>query len=409
MKLEYKHTLATLFVVLAIPSFIYCQNVFKDSTVNEKLLIKANLLYGSSDINNSLAYRFIFGGAIPEKVINSSLNSIKKTARFGIYSTYQGEYEMEKKSKNNTSYFVGIALKTQQFMGGKISKDAFGMIFKGNAAYREINAEIHPTRVSYLSQTSLELSFSKNNSKYSIGTGFLGSYRAVNISNGTVFTSFYGDSISGYLQLEYLNSGKRLPRYDMPAFYINFINKIHLKKSQLQFSIQNLGLGIYSNLKHYKKIGDYKVEPVRIQRANLSNANSYNNAIDSVIQAIIPEYTLKSGSFLLPFSISVKWMKFISNSNIEKQSVELFYLYIPGFIPQLRYNQMFNSFSNSRIKFYPYASLALGGFDTYDLSFHLNLIHKDISYQVALGSIEGVLFPNKTHGINASVILNYLF
>lgn len=372
----------------------------RDTTIAREFKLNAELVFGSNNMSNALAYKFLFGGALTENEIDKSINPVREINRLGFISGHKWSYTMNKFSSKKGSYKIGYAIQNKMFIGVKYGKDAAGFILKGNAAYKNQTAIIDPFKINYLSYNSIEFNYSKSNWDYAIGIGMATGFKKLSLEQGEIYTSLYGDSIYGNLEGYYLNSGKKAYNTQNPLAYISLSKTWQNKIGRvIKLTINNLGLVYVNEAKKYEKNGTFQISQVNLYRANLNNSQSYNESIDSVINQIIPVFTNTSTLQLLPFDLVAQWSKLTADKSKEKYGAFIKYLPLPGFLPQLGLNYLLFDKTKKNYNWYTYGLVTLGGFDTYDLVINTTVDRKKMDYFISLGSIEGIILPISNHGI----------
>lgn len=170
-----------------------------DTTIQSKRIsIQGSAFYLSSGVQNAVAKRLVYGGAIDEIAKNESLETHNEINRLGAEAHFRLQYFSDDQLiKNRPQYSWMVDVGYEAHLAAQYSKKAFGLLFFGNDQY--------------LGETAnLSNSFGQFQSFYTIGGGLhdlkTKSFISLNailplsdqrfdIDRGTLYTSVAADTV----------------------------------------------------------------------------------------------------------------------------------------------------------------------------------------------------------------------
>lgn len=363
--------------------------------------------FGTSAISNRLTKYFIFGGEIPQNLIDKVDGKQKNLNRMGFYAEPTIEYINYKvqpfKKKN-----WGIIVKAGMFYSGaaRYRKGVFGMVFKGNEPYLGSEVDLSNMVGGITAAHKIGFGFIDAKSKSSIT---LNIYGITNYSNFYTNNSSFKQDETGFdatLALNGRGLNSKGPFYKGLGVGIdaNLFFKIgpDEKPSFLQFSIQNLGVGfINKNITRYSMDTVINLNGYTI--ADITNGNTIIGKDKNIADEIGLKKDTISKIIALPFTFQIG--KIIDEHN--QKMFQLFYggkVYVQNGALPLVY---FGAHYRSKKWFRMGLGASYGGFTGFRANLYLQGVWKQFNLGVATSDVVGMIGVGR--GYAASLNLSYRF
>lgn len=357
----------------------------------------------SSFITNTFFTEFLYKRSfIDADLIDDQLDRAGPSNRLGS-SIQGGLYGSLQTAKGK--WEAGITYK--DFYSGNFSKDAFTLVFKGNASYAGSSASLEPLSILGLTTQNIFIGYRKSIGKAAtteIGCRF-GVSRASNIlkvkmEQGALFTEQNG----AYLEL----SG------DIQAFYSNASSKAGLgaftdlyfqtkwKEWNISAEIRDIGFIRSGQLTSYNESGTFRYEGIAVD--NIFGEEGFKLTgitIDTILQNFGIQPKIENKLILMPSTFHLggskdfgkKWTSFFGVKMIAA----------PGYMPKL-YTRWAYYFSKS-LAIQP--GLSFGGFGNLDVELGVAKSFADKYFiSTQLFWIEYLVAPSITSGHGMSVALS---
>lgn len=374
---------------------------------NQDVNVFASGEFATSSISNQLTKYFVFGGEIPNEMIEKTAENHKALNRIGFYTDPVIEYANYNvkpfKSRN-----WGIMIKAGMFYSGasRYRSGLFGLMFRGNEPY--LGSEI-----------DLSNMVAGMTAAHKIGFGLIDGK-----SKSSVTLNVYGitDHFSSYLSdaafkqdesgfdAELMLNG----RADVAtgAFYkgigvgidANLFFKVgpDEKPSYLQFSIQNLGVGFLS-----RNVARYSMDTTLYHNGFTISELTNGETIFAEGKNIADELGLKqdtvSKTIALPFTVRIG--KIIDEHNTKP--FQMFYgghVYVQnGALPMLYLGGHYRSKRWFRMG----VGISYGGFTGFRANLYAQGAWKQFNIGLSTSDVAGMIGVGKGYGY--SVNLSYRF
>ncbi|RYD83533.1 MAG: hypothetical protein EOP53_00530 [Sphingobacteriales bacterium] len=307
----------------------------------------------STAINNHFFNTYLFSNFIDAETKENVLPKLGDKNRLGANIDQYLFYTWRKKNNERTGFFT--TLKARRQYGSVFTKDAFTLLFFGNARYAGKTAVFDGS--SYYRNVYQTLQFgmyTQANKNMTIGGG-IGLVRGsrftnLNINQGSIFTSEIGDSIhlSADVDAKYANLRGNGNKGDGIGGVANFFAVYNLgdDKSFIQFSVNDLGFLYINKFSHsYETSQQVAYTGYEI--------NSFNNDFNGGNAELLPQ----------------KLYKDVDSNQVEKA----FTAALPAQI-QLQYKQMLGK-----------KTYALLGVEYFAAAKHLPSFHINIGQEIVKG------------------------
>lgn len=374
---------------------------------NQEINVYASGEFASSAISNQLTNKFIFGGEIPNEIIEKINGKHKSLNRIGFYTDPTIEYInytiQPFKQKN-----WGIIIKAGMFYSGaaRYRNGVYGLAFRGNEPYLGSEVDLSNTVVGITGAHKLGFGFIDSKTKSSIT---LNIYGITNHINGYLDDSHFKQDETGF-SAELLLNG----RADVASgtYYkglgagidANLFFKIgsENKQSFIQFSIQNLGIGfINKNVVRYSM--DTTIYHDGYTISNLTNGETLFGEGKNIADEIGLGRDTVAKTIALPFTVQIG--KIIDEHNTKP--FQLFYggrVYVQnGALPMLYFGGHYRSKKWFRVG----AGISYGGFTGLRANLYVQGAWKQFNIGLATTDIVGMTGQGK--GYACTLNLSYRF
>lgn len=280
-------------------------------TLSHELIVKGNVDYFGTSIQNDLLSKFIRGGQITDDIKNNSFDRHKAINRIG--GVGEGEIEYRNYQKHlfkNKDWGFNIKVGYNIFAGLLYSKDVFGAVFYGNDGYQGETIDFSGTKMSYLSYQKVGLGLIDAKSKSSVSINFYNVSDRVSghIKEGTVFQHEDGNAIDVVLNGDF--EMKRNKKFNqgigigLDADFKIPVNWIKDRQAFIQFKVQDLGVSYM-----YEKQKIYSIDTTftftGFQLNDLMGENAIFNESFNLLDTLGIQSTEKSSAVLMPGFIQV--------------------------------------------------------------------------------------------------------
>lgn len=387
---------------------------------------------GSNAVPLGFAARFAAGGYIDPQKMESYHSNLSENNRLGFHQKTMislAPFLGVEKSLPQKPGFFGLRYVTESMSGARFTKDAFGLLMRGNTPF--LGSEVKPgnNQIWSLSQRKLELHFNSVNKKQSylwnVGLTQVVNYNHIRTKDLRLFSSSAGDSVffDGNL---YNQSTGRQPfgtGWGMQGGFTLFKNfvtsngKVWVTRLDVDGfgfvsvnGIKNISRGAQwdpNSLKplNWTPTNEVTLGAVNLNYSDLRAGDWIDRQRDSVEAKLNFQEFQQRGTFLSPFfaNVQISRVYYKSNKLNFKQLISnVSYRHIIGYKPKVEIGGIFEVYKKLDI----ITSVSVGGFDVFDVN--LSALY---SYyiDVQLWGIESFVNPSKWHGGGISVMVKYPF
>lgn len=392
-------------------------------------------LSGSNGIPLNIASKFITGGYISPDQMTKIESSLPSNNRLGylqdmsvtIYPLMGVTQPQKNLALNN------ISIGTLSLGGISFTKDAFGVLFRGNTPYLGERKELGQNQFVQLRQRYVDFDFNipKNIGSWRFSANIKLSqvldYQKSETNDLFVETDPNADSVKLGGRFYSLQTG-----YDFWGTGVGLqggISTFHGigNGAYLSFSISDFGVLSFSQVNRQSRgyeweneslnpikdipINDVTLQSVGLTGTDLKVSNWFDRQRDTIESRLNIQDGVQRGTVWAPFRASLSYFKMSRNYSRLWQGyrVNLQYIHINGFIPRLN-TELFWRFRNVRFN----TGISLGGFDTFDLNasaeFEAGMFQgKGLNWGLFLRGIESFIVPSQFHGGGVGIELSYPF
>lgn len=316
----------------------------------------------SNRMPNTMQKYLLWGGFMGHNLLDNVHGKLEQEAnRFGFEFANQAHVTWKRKNH----YWVAGA-KYRELMGLQFTKDFFGLLFLGNAAYESRNATLSPSHFLYTQYSgasfgySLGLNQGKSGQLYVALSGIYGmKHQSLAIKQATLYTAPEGE----YLTLQASDVWLRYAdeSYGVGAgFDLGYALKTG--KHEVQLLLQDLGFV------HWQEMNTTKANATeRFSGISVNNANQNNLFTDLSGNALLGQFGLEESkekyTNWLPYSVAVKYKR--NWSEKWATSLDVYYTKIPAYIPRASTRMERHLFDKWQV----HAGLGYGGFGRENLLF----------------------------------------
>ena len=390
---------------------------------------------GSNAVPFNFVSRFATGGYIPPSDIQEYEGLLADQNRLGLFSDYHmAIYPIPELIDNdNVNALKQIEVGVQNLAGATFTKDAFGLIFRGNAPYIGTLKEAGENSFYQLSQRYLRFSFepkSWSEGKFAKRIGLQFS-QALNYNRGytkglSVNTDSNIDSVlisgSYYSQgTGYQFGGTGWGLQLNADFYYKLGNSKYAYLSVENFgfislnNVSTISRGFQWDNTNLNPVGDVPTSDVNIQSVGLSGAelkvsNWFDRQRDSIESKLGMTEVSQRGNIWTPFNINIGFTSRKYDGKEKGYLIRFQYINVPGFLPRISGSYVWNPIRNLVFK----PGISFGGFDVFDINTTFSLP----TFRLGGGSvfvdgfingIESFIVPNKYHGGGIGLQISYPF
>ena len=384
---------------IGIPSYKFSINLYGDFYLNSNSL--------SNKFLSSLLYK---GDFIDEAMKDENSKRLKKYNRLGLdeHAGIQGVYKTSK-----INYVFG--LEQRVFANAHFSNDLVEMIFRGNAPYAGIDANLKRTTIQVFDYQSLYFGVQKElkEGKYTLGASasFIrgGKYQGVKMKNTTMFTEPSGQYIDlngdlDFARYPYDSSASALKSHGKGASVNLFFSK-KTEKGRLNFEIRDLGFITWKNIKTYTGDSTYRYDGILINDLLSSGTSIASDiTVDSIAAEIGIKIETKNKTMFLP---TVFHLNYVIHPNKRRSTtLGVRYMLASGYIPRVYIRE-----ADFLGKGFTLANtISYGGFGRFD--YEIGLLKKfknSFIVSANLFAFEYLVLPGKSSGHGLNIGLTKLF
>ncbi len=252
---------------------------------------------------------------------------------------------------------INFTLSNNTFVYGKIDQDLLGLISKGNSYYKGSTAYISDTKITYLKQSGVSISYAKSLStnklfisiKPSIQVNQTSGFFNFGIENSSIFTEENGEYIDLVYNYNLAYQGDSKP-FSAFGFNANLGIDVISNSGKTFFSvaIRNYGINNFANNNFYNgsKSGELTYSGKFIDYENLSSLGGTNikTESDSLIGLIKPTDIQKSGQFQQPVTYSAYFQNLIGEKDLFGLSIYYLPTYTNEPVFNVHYSHIFSKF-----------------------------------------------------------------
>lgn len=281
---------------------------------SHELIVRGNVDYYGTSVQNDLLSKFIRGGQITEDIKTNSFDRHKAINRLGGIG--EGEIEYRNYTKHlfkNKEWGFNIKVGYNLFAGLLYSKDVFGGVFYGNDRYLGETMDFSGTKFSYMAYQKLGIGLIDAKSKSSVTLNVYNVSDRVygHIKEATVFQHADGNAVDVVLNGDFeLKRNKKFNQGIGIGVDVDFkipVNWIQERKAFIQFKIQDLGVSyMYEKQKVYSV--DTSFTFTGFQLDDLIGDNTIFNESFNVLDTLGIRSTEKTRVALMPGFIQVAKM-----------------------------------------------------------------------------------------------------
>lgn len=402
---------------------------------------------GSSRIPSTVLNRFLLGGYIASEKIDNAEERLSGNIRAGAMNSMY--FQLFNYPKSDTSWqkkyavkFSGVTVGLIQIGGLRLNNHAFRLIFQGNGQYpgEQLNARImHAKRMRWQEVnfwwnkqfTPKSTGFYLNSFAFSFGLAHLSAYQSLRNFEVSVFT----DTLGQRLDVNWGGNLESVTRHRNTAGFgallngiLNFRRESYRRYNQWRLKhkgLRDIDLGLYSfgifkvnDYRNYFRNQNAVGQTVRIENENTTLAdvfggNYFATRRDSLMKNLDIDSQLNNKWVLSPFTMALS-----ANIGDKGYSMGIIYINIPGYLPQFTlYSKTYRVFGPKVSRKFPLAvapSLAIGGFDNWNLNLRMSyykFIKSRNGMQVSahIFGLESLAIPARQHGLGGRIRLIYSF
>ncbi len=281
-------------------------------TLSHELIVKGNIDYYGTSVQNDMLSKFVRGGQITEENKNNSFDRHKAINRLGAIG--EGEIEYRNYNKHlfkNRNWGFNIKVGYTVFAGLLYSKDVFGGIFYGNDRYSGETMDLSGTKLSYINYQKLGFGIIDEKSKSSVTFNLYNVSDRVSghIREGTIFQHEDGSAIDVVLDGDF--ETKRNKKFNQGlgvGLDVDFkipVNWIKERKAFVQFKVQDLGVSyMYEKQKVYSVDTSFTYAGFQLNDL-IGEEAIFNNESFNVLDTLGIKSSEKSRFVLMPGYIQV--------------------------------------------------------------------------------------------------------
>ena len=280
-------------------------------SMSHELIIKGNVDYYGTSVQNDMLSKFIRGGQITEEIKDNSFDRHKAINRIGGIG--EGEIEYRNYTKHlfkNKDWGFNIKAGYNVFAGLLYSTDLFGGVFYGNDRYQGETMDFSGTKMSYMAYQKIGFGIidAKSKSSVSINLYNVSDRVSGHIKEGTVFQHEDGNAIDVVLDGDFeMKRNKKFNQGIGIGLDVDFkipVNWIKERKAFVQFKVQDLGISyMYEKQKVYSVDTSFTYTGFQIK--DLIGESAIFNESFNVLDTLGIKSTEKSSAVLMPGYLQV--------------------------------------------------------------------------------------------------------
>ena len=388
---------------------------------------------GSNTVPLALASKFITGGYISPDEMKKYESKLLVDNRLGYLQDMSvSVYPIPGLTESNDQLALKqITVGTMSLGGISFTKDAFGIVFRGNTPYIGQRKELGSNSFIQLRQRYIDFEF-----KLPVKTGNWSFSTQVKLSQVLDFqraetnnlfleTDKNADSI-----LLGGNFFSQQTGYDFwgtgVGFQMGFGAYRYAGGGGLSIEVYNLGVlsvnGIQRQSRGYAweqgnlkpgaelNLNDVNIQSVGLTGTDIKASNWFDRQRDSVEARLNIEEGVQRGTVLSPFTASINYSNALFGAKITGYRIGVKYIHMVGFTPRFSGEIQWTPIKGLRLNH----GVSLGGFDAFDvnssLTFDAGRVNGEtLMWSVYLRGIESFLVPSEFHGGGIGIEVNYPF
>ncbi len=387
---------------------------------------------GSNAVPLGFASRFAVGGYVnPDKMAayHEGLNDNNRLGAFQRMSIQLVPFVGLQKYATVNKQKVSVYYSSESVSGAKFTKDAFGLMMRGNTPFLGQEMKVGNNEIWSLSQRKLKVKFWswKKQMAWNVSLSQVVNYSHIRTQDLSLFSDLRGDSISfdGKISSQNTNyqpSGTGWGLQFGLSKSFDFVRP-NGKRWSANFSLQDFGFVSIHNVKTVSRgvlFDQNSLKPVEWTGTNTVNLKAVNlnysdlragdwidRQRDSVEAKLNFNEINQRGTILSPFEVVVglsRIGKGIMMKHFTQNGyfVNLSYRHVLGYVPRLEVGSRW--FSKNDVAIMP--SVSLGGFDVMDINFSLQY---KAYVELHLYGMESFIAPSKWHGGGLMLRFRYPF
>lgn len=386
---------------------------------------------GSNAMPFEMMSKMVLGGYISPERMESITNSLSENNRLGFYQSWHiGLYPIPKileTQSGNKITLKQVKFITETFGGANFTKDAFGLLFRGNTPYLGQEINTGSNRLKIFSQQGIRFDFEKGSFTWGLQVHQLTNFNLLETNNFSVFTSAIGDSVSMrgsmYSQSSTPNESAGWGAQLNVSYFKRMGNGV------LFTGLENLGINQLSNIQTiYRGVqfenssinpikwvneDDVTLVPLNLAISDLVGSKWFKNTRDTLIKDLGFDTITQRGSFITPVHLFAQYHKNLtsnSKSGFKWFNVRLDYRYLWGYLPKLSTTWNYKVANKGALNnLNVLGGLSFGGFDTWDLNAGVEWYAHPVYLKFQLSGIESFIAPSAQHGGGMQFTLFYPF
>ncbi len=388
---------------------------------------------GSNTVPLALASKFLTGGYISPEEMKKYESKLLTQNRMGYLQDMSvSVYPFPGLTESNDQLALKqISVGTMSLGGISFTKDAFGIVFRGNTPYLGQRKELGSNSFMQLRQRYIDFDFTLplKAGNWSFSTKvkmsqvldfqraetnnlFLESDKNADsiVLGGNFFSQqtgydFWGTGVGfqmGFGAYRFVGGGGlSIEVFDLGVLSVNGIQR---QSRGYAWEQGNLKPGAEINL------NDVNIQSVGLTGTDIKASNWFDRQRDSVEARLNIEEGVQRGTVLSPFMASINYSNALFGAKITGYRIGVKYIHMVGFTPRFSGEIQWIPFNGLRLNH----GVSLGGFDTFDfnssLTFDAGRVNGEtLMWSVYLRGIESFLVPSEFHGGGIGIEVNYPF
>ena len=388
---------------------------------------------GSNTVPLALASKFLTGGYISPDEMKQYESKLLVDNRLGYLQDMSvSVYPIPGLTESNDQLALQqITVGTMSLGGISFTKDAFGIVFRGNTPYIGQRKELGSNSFMQLRQRYIDFDFKipVKAGNWSFSTQvklsqvldfqraetnnlFLETDKNADsiILGGNFFSQqtgydFWGTGVRfqmGFGAFRYAGSG--VLSIQVSDLGVLSVNGIQRQSRGYDWEQGNLKPGAELNL------NDVNIQSVGLTGTDIKASNWFDRQRDSVEARLNIEEGVQRGTVLSPFMASINYSNALFGAKITGYRIGVKYIHMVGFTPRFSGEIQWTPFKGLRLNH----GVSIGGFDTFDvnssLTFDAGRINGEtLQWSVYLRGIESFLVPSEFHGGGIGIQVYYPF
>jgi hypothetical protein len=386
---------------------------------------------GSNAVPLGFASRFAVGGYVnPDKMAayHEGLNDNNRLGAYQRMSIQLVPFVGLQKYSTVNKQKVSVYYSSETLSGARFTKDAFGLMMRGNTPFLDQEVKVGDNEIWSLSQRKLKLGFwsEKSSFHWNIALSQVVNYSHVRTKDLSLFSDSRGDSISfdGKISSQNTNYQPRGTGWGMQfgvskSFNLNrAFGKMWFVYASLQdfgfvsiHNVKTISRGVLFDQNSLKPVDWTETNRVNLKAVNLNYSDLragdwIDRQRDSIEAKLNFNEINQRGTILSPFEIRVglgTHEKRVLNKKWTQNGyfAYLTYRHILGYVPRF---EMGTKFTKGLIMLAP--TISVGGFDVFDVNMTLGF---KAFLELQLYGMESFIAPSKWHGGGLMLRFRYPF